>query len=67
MPGDAFLTARGFTNTSEMVKASGVWKPVNAVRPMLKVLDVRGRGGMEVFREGVQCDVLGQGLGFYNS
>jgi hypothetical protein len=66
-PDEAFLMARGFTNTSKMVKTTGIWEPVNAAKPMLKVLDVRGRGKMEEFREGAQCEVLGQRLDYYDS
>jgi hypothetical protein len=50
-----------------MVKTTGIWEPANAAKPMLKVLDVRGRGKMEEFREGAQCEVLGQRLDYYDS
>jgi carboxylesterase type B len=66
-PEPGFLEARGFTNTSKMLEKVGVWKPVNTQDPMLRVLDVAGKGGMENFREVRQCEVLGQPLSYYDN
>ncbi|KAF9734810.1 Para-nitrobenzyl esterase 4 [Paraphaeosphaeria minitans] len=51
-----FLQARGFTNTSAIVKKSTPWKPTSAKDLKLRVLDVQPRD--ESFREVKQCEVL---------
>jgi carboxylesterase type B len=51
-----FLQARGFTNTSAVVKKVAPWKPTSARESKLRVLDVRPRD--EGFREVKQCEVL---------
>ena len=65
-PEPGFLEARGFTNTSKLLEEMGVWETVDAANPMLRVLNVEGRGGNEAFREQEQCVVLGQPLGYYD-
>ncbi|KAL6711076.1 hypothetical protein ACN47E_006951 [Coniothyrium glycines] len=63
-PTRKFLDARGFTNTTRILERSGRWERVQSEKPRLKVLDVVGR--MEGFRDVEQCEVLGQGLAYYD-
>lgn len=64
-PDAAFLNARGFTNTSMYVTKGGKWDPVGeGNKTPVRILDVDVRN--EGWREVEQCDVLGQGLEYYN-
>ncbi|KAF2002360.1 alpha/beta-hydrolase [Amniculicola lignicola CBS 123094] len=62
-PAPEFLTARGFSNTSTIIEKAGLWKPVEAKNPALRVLDTRVRD--EGFKEVEQCAVLGLPLDYY--
>lgn len=66
VPDSRFLEARGFTNTTKLVKAAGRWAPVKGGddERSLRVLDVKTRN--EGWREVGQCDALGFGLGYYD-
>ncbi|KAH7379520.1 Alpha/Beta hydrolase protein, partial [Pyrenochaeta sp. MPI-SDFR-AT-0127] len=63
-PDLAYLTARGFTNTTRIVKAAGSWEPLGKGGKKVRVLDLPVRD--EGWREVEQCKVLGQGLEYYN-
>ncbi|KAF9694104.1 hypothetical protein EKO04_007811 [Ascochyta lentis] len=63
-PDQRFLHARGFANTTELVRASRRWNPVSGRGGTLRVLDVRPRN--EGWREVEQCEGLGFGLGYYD-
>ncbi|ORY09488.1 Alpha/Beta hydrolase protein [Clohesyomyces aquaticus] len=58
-----FLVARGYTNTLAKIKRTGSWKPVQAGKQTLRILntDVRDEG----FRELEQCAALGYPLEYY--
>jgi hypothetical protein len=60
-----FLYARDFTNTSTAVERSTAWKPVNAAKPLSRILDLKVKD--EEFREIAQCNVLGYPLDYYSS
>ncbi|KAF2437823.1 cholinesterase [Karstenula rhodostoma CBS 690.94] len=62
-PDLGFLQARGFTNTSAVVKKITPWKPTSARDLKLRVLDVRPRD--EGFREVKQCEVLKLPMDYY--
>lgn len=62
-PKPEFLAARGFTNTTATVAKSSQWKPVEAEKPMLRILDVAVKD--EGFREVEQCAVLDLPLDYY--
>lgn len=62
-PDLAFLHARGFTNTSTVVKKAALWKPTNANELKLRVHDLHPRN--EDFRELEQCEVLELPLDYY--
>ena len=66
VPDVGFLEARGFANTSALVRAAGRWAPVSWRRDGrdLRVLDVQTRS--ERWREARQCEALGFGLGYYD-
>ena len=64
-PDALFLEARGFTNTSRIVRAAGRWEPVGKGEKQIRVLDTVVRD--ETFREVEQCKVLGQPLEYYNN
>lgn len=62
-PDLGFLQARGFTNTSAVVKKTTPWKPTSATDLKIRVLDVQPRD--EGFREVKQCEVLKLPTGYY--
>lgn len=66
-PEPAFLEARGYTTTTEALKAWGAWEEVGAANRngtnVLRLLDVPS-SSVE-WLEQAQCDVLGFGLNFY--
>jgi carboxylesterase type B len=63
-PDAAFLEARGFVNTTAYVERGGAWKPVGeGNNAPIRVLNVDTRN--EGWRDVEQCEVLGQGLGFW--
>lgn len=66
VPDRAFLEARGFSNTTALVRRAGEWRPVGRRDKgrELRVLDVRSRS--EGWREVKQCEALGFGLGYYD-
>ncbi|KAF2787988.1 alpha/beta-hydrolase [Melanomma pulvis-pyrius CBS 109.77] len=59
-----FLTARGFTNTSAIVKKSNPWIPVQEGKATLRILDTGVRD--ETFKEVDQCIVLKFPLDYYS-
>ncbi|CAK7237587.1 hypothetical protein SBRCBS47491_010031 [Sporothrix bragantina] len=64
-PDTAFLKARGFTNTIDMLKTSGSWKPsTKSGGPSVRLLDWPISSDT-AFREQPQCDSLGLGLKYY--
>ena len=63
-PDAAFLSARGFANTTMFVEAGGEWTQVGESDKPIRVLDTRVRN--EGWREVEQCEVLGQGLGYFD-
>jgi hypothetical protein len=65
VPEKAFLDTRGFTNTSRFVEAAGPWEEVGKNERPVRILDVKSRS--EGWREVEQCEVLGQGLGYYDT
>lgn len=65
-PDAAFLNARGFTNTSMYVAKGGKWDPVGGGNTTpVRILDANVRN--EGWREVEQCDVLGQGLEYFDA
>lgn len=63
-PDAKFLEARGFVNTTAYVERAGAWNPVGqGNQEPLRVLDVDVRN--EAWREVQQCEVLGQGLEYW--
>jgi hypothetical protein len=66
VPDARFLSARGFVNTTAYVARGGGWDPVGAGNEKpVRVLDVNVRN--EGWREMEQCEVLGQGLGYFDT
>lgn len=63
-PDAVFLSSRGFSNTTAVVRAIGSWKPSSAEKPMVRVLDtvVKDVG----FTELEQCEVLGLPLEYHS-
>ncbi|OAG03950.1 alpha/beta-hydrolase [Paraphaeosphaeria sporulosa] len=64
-PDMKFLQARGFTNTSAVLKKTTPWKPTTVKDLRLRVLDVQPRD--EGFREVKQCEVLKLPTDYYLS
>jgi hypothetical protein len=64
-PDSAYLSARGFTNTTTYVAAAGTWNPVGKTDTPIRVLDVLPRN--ERWRELEQCEILGQPLTYYEA
>ena len=64
-PNQAFLTARGFTNTTTTVKESSVWAPIQGGTPTLRILNTKPRN--EGYREIEQCNVLKLPLDYYSA
>jgi carboxylesterase type B len=60
-----FLAARGFTNTSKLVKNAGLWKTVRSENSTLRILEMDVRD--EAFKEVEQCDVLKFPLNYYST
>lgn len=60
-PPKEWLVARDYTITLAAVEESGVWEPVNAERPMLRLLDFPVRKGLSQvpFQDQAQCEFLG--------
>ncbi|KAF2824275.1 alpha/beta-hydrolase [Ophiobolus disseminans] len=65
VPDARFLKARGFTNTSRYVREAGPWNEVSETKSPVRVLDTVVRNS--AWREAEQCNVLGQGLEYYNT
>ncbi|KIH88285.1 hypothetical protein SPBR_06641 [Sporothrix brasiliensis 5110] len=64
-PDADFLTARGFTNTTAMVKASGAWTASTLLKGVsVRLLDWPASSQAEL-REQPQCESLGLGLYYY--
>jgi hypothetical protein len=64
VPDIGFLEARGFVNTTKYVEKSGKWDPVGEGNEApVRVLDVDVHN--EKWREEEECEVLGQGLEFW--
>lgn len=63
-PDRTFLQARGFVNTTQTASGAGNWEAVRSEDPRIRVLDVMPR--TERFRERQQCELLGQGLEYYD-
>ncbi|KAF2626476.1 cholinesterase [Macroventuria anomochaeta] len=65
-PDPRLLEARGFTNTSALVRAAGTWAPVEerGNGKELRVLNIGARS--EGWREVEQCEALGFGLDYYD-
>lgn len=61
-PDAAFLTARGYSNTTAALKQWGLWEDVTSAVPV-RVLDWPSRGS--AWLEQKQCEVLGFPLDFY--
>jgi carboxylesterase type B len=64
-PDDAFLSARGFVNTTRYVDAAGPWKPVGQTDTPIRVLDVKPKN--VAWREVEQCKVLEIPLEYYDN
>ncbi|PSR94379.1 Alpha/Beta hydrolase protein [Coniella lustricola] len=62
-PDEGFLTARGYTNTSAILKAHGKWEPATKGKLALRALAWPPYQG--VFREREQCDAIGLPLTYY--
>lgn len=64
-PDAKFLEARGFLNTTRLVKATGKWSLVGGKdgEKSLRVLDVQTKN--EGLRGTPQCEALGCPLGYY--
>lgn len=63
-PDEAYLRAKGYTETLKQLKISGTWKPSVKGRYSLRVFDYP-KSRMEPFRDIQQCEALGLGLGYY--
>ncbi|KAK6543526.1 hypothetical protein TWF694_000272 [Orbilia ellipsospora] len=64
-PSTDYLKARGYYNTLNQVKISGLWERVNAARPQLKWLQWNSR--TVPFPEGPQCAALGYPLDYFET
>lgn len=66
VPDIRFLEARGFANTTRLVKAAGKWAHVSGKdgEKSLRVLNVQTTN--EGWREVLQCDALGFSLNYYD-
>lgn len=62
-PDAAFLEARGFVNTTKFVEKAGEWDKVGETDRPVRVLDA---APSVAWREVEQCNVLGQGLEYYD-
>lgn len=67
VPDMKFLEARGFTNTTKLVKVAGRWVPVSGRdgEKSLRVLNVQTKN--EGWREVPQCEALGYPLSYYDT
>lgn len=64
-PDADFLKARGFTNTSDIVKASGSWTASTKAKGVSVHLLDWPESSQSEFREQPQCESLGLGLNYY--
>ncbi|KAF8910659.1 Alpha/Beta hydrolase protein [Gymnopilus junonius] len=63
-PSTAFLVARGYTNTTEVLRKAGKWKPLTPENPTpLRLLDIPL--SLSPFLEEEQCSVLAIPFNFY--
>lgn len=62
-PDQAFLQARGYTNTSAILKAKGTWEPATKGKLTLRALAWPPYQG--TFRETAQCSAIGLPLTYY--
>ncbi|KAK1962025.1 alpha/beta-hydrolase [Colletotrichum sublineola] len=62
-PGAAYLSVRGYTNTSAGVAASGPWQPVSGLEGPIKRLDVVSR--TDTFQDVEQCSFLNYSITYY--
>lgn len=59
-PDLGYLTARGYSNTTAQIEATGRWEPVAAASPQMRLL--QWNGGQIPFFRGDQCQAIGAPL-----
>jgi len=64
-PDPAYLKARGHWHTLSQVEKTGIWEPVNAAKPTMRLL--QWNGGQIPFGEGEVCKALGAPLDVFET